>query len=75
MLGDPQFQARESIVRVNDPELGEVAMQNVTPRLTRTPGAVRHPGPALGEHNDYVWGTLLEKSPEDRQQLAARGII
>ena len=75
MLADPQFKARESIVRVNDPELGAVAMQNVTPRLSRTPGAVRRPGPTLGEHNDYVWGTLLRMSPEERQEFADRGII
>ena len=33
MLEDPQFQARESIVRVDHPELGSIAMQSVAPKF------------------------------------------
>lgn len=54
MLGDPQFQARESIVSVPHPALGEVAMQNTFPRFSRTDGDIRWPGPALGEHTAEV---------------------
>lgn len=75
MLADPQFQARESIVRVHHPELGDIAMQNVAPKLSATPGAIRHPGPALGEHNDYVWGTLAGLDAAGIDDLKARGII
>ena len=75
MLADPQFQARESIVRVHHPELGDIAMQNVAPKLSATPGAIRHPGPALGEHNDYVWGTLAGLDAAGIEDLKARGII
>ncbi|MAJ91901.1 MAG: CoA transferase [Rhodospirillaceae bacterium] len=75
MLVDPQFQARDSIVRVDHPEFGNIAMQNVTPRLSETQGGVRHPGPALGEHNDYVWGTVAGKSAEEISDLRDRGII
>ena len=31
-------------------------MQNVVPRLSETPGEVRWTGPALGQHNDEVYG-------------------
>ena len=41
MFTDPHFAAREAIVRVIHPELGELPMQNVTPHLSRTPGKVR----------------------------------
>lgn len=75
MLEDPQFQARDSIVRVHHPEFGDIAMQNVAPKLSATPGAVRHPGPALGEHNEYVWGDLAGKSAAEIDALKARGII
>lgn len=75
MLDDPQFRARESITRVAHPEFGEIAMQNVAPRLSATPGAVRHPGPALGEHNGYVWSELTGLSPAEVAELAARGVI
>ena len=43
--------AREAIVRLAHPRWGEVAMQNVFPKLSRTPGAVRSIAPqSVGEH-------------------------
>lgn len=54
MLADPHFAARESITGVEHPVLGEVQMQNVFPRLSRTTGTVRWPGPELGQHTDEV---------------------
>lgn len=58
MLSDPQYQARESITSVEHPVLGEVPMQNTFPKLSRTDGAIRWPGPALGEHTAQVLGEL-----------------
>lgn len=75
MLEDPQFKARDSIVRVPHPEHGDIAMQNVAPKMSGTQGAVRHPGPGLGEHNDYVWGTLAGRSADEIEDLQTRGII
>lgn len=54
MFADPQFRARESITEVEHPTLGPVAMQNVFPRLSRTRGTVRWPGPELGAHTAEV---------------------
>ena len=75
MLADPHFQAREAIVRVPDPTFGSLAMQNVVPKLSATPGAVRWTGPALGAHNDEVYGELLGLSDAERADLADRGVI
>ena len=75
MMEDPHFQARESIVRVDHPEFGNIAMQSVTPKFSETQGAVRHPGPALGEHNDYVWGEVVGKSVDELVNLKDRGVI
>lgn len=75
MLADPHFRAREAIVRVPHPELGEVAMQNVAPRLSETPGAIRHCGPTLGEHTTQVLGELLGYTPERIAHLQSRGIL
>ncbi len=75
MLADPQFRARASITRVRHPEYGEIAMQNVAPKLSRSPGAVRHPGPELGEHNGYVWGELAGLAPAEIAELESRGVI
>lgn len=44
IAADPHYLARESIVTVPDADLGEVTMQNVVPRLSRTPGRIRHAG-------------------------------
>ena len=75
MMADPHFQARQAIVRVAHPELGQVAMQNVAPRLSETPGSVRHCGPALGEHTEEVLTTLLSMPPERVAQLKTAGVI
>lgn len=75
MLADPHFQAREAIVRVPHPEFGDVAMQNVAPRLSATPGSIRHCGPELGEHTDDVLGSLLGMDENQIAQLKTDGII
>ncbi|MEU8079644.1 CoA transferase [Catellatospora citrea] len=75
MLADPHIAAREAIVRVPHPDFGELPMQNVAPRLSADPGAVRWAGPALGQHNDEVYGTLLGLSETERAQLRERGVI
>ena len=66
MLEDPQFAARQSIVEVDHPVFGKVKMQNAFPRLSETPGGVRWPGPALGEHTREV----LEGLGVDASRLA-----
>jgi len=60
LLGDPHIAARESIVRMDDPELGPLALVQPSPRLGTTPGAIRWVGPKLGEHNDDIYGGLLK---------------
>jgi len=50
-------------------------MQNVTPKLSATPGSVRTSGPALGEHNDQVWGDLVGLDAAERARLRAAAVI
>ena len=75
MLDDPQFAAREAIVEVPHPVFGAVKMQNAFPRLTGTPGSVRWPGPALGEHTDAVLSGRLGMSTDEISGLRERGVI
>jgi formyl-CoA transferase len=75
MLKDPHFKAREAIVDVAHPVFGSLKMQNVAPRLSATPGAVRHAGPDLGEHNADVLGGLLGIDPDTQDAWRAKGII
>ena len=75
MIKDQHFQARKSIVRVQDPVLGDVPMHNVFPRLSETPGGVESTGPELGQDNAYIYGSILNLTSAQLQSLAADGII
>jgi len=75
MLEDPQFKAREAIVEVAHPVFGQVKMQNAFPKLSATPGRVRWPGPALGEHTDQVLTEVVGCSAERIAALRSKGVI
>jgi formyl-CoA transferase len=72
---DPQFRARETITTVDHPKLGPVRMQNVIPRLGRTPGRIDHAGPELGEHNDEIYRGELELGGAELDELRQLGVI
>jgi crotonobetainyl-CoA:carnitine CoA-transferase CaiB-like acyl-CoA transferase len=74
MLADPHFRAREAIVPVPHAEYEDLRMQNVVPRLSETPGAIRWAGPALGEHTDAVLAEL-GLAPERIAALRDAGVI
>jgi formyl-CoA transferase len=75
MLVDPHFKARDAIVHLMHPELGDFPMQNVTPRLSATPGEVRWLGPELGEHTDEVLVEALGLDRDALTELRSRGVI
>lgn len=74
MLEHEQFKARDSIVETEHPVFGKIKMQNAFPKLSDTPGAVRWPGPGLGQHTDEV---LAEAglAPDAIAQLRAKGVV
>ena len=75
MFADPHFAAREAIVRLAHPDLGEFAMHNVAPKLSGTPGRVRHVGPELGEHNEEIYHGLLGLDDDSMSSLRSAGVI
>ena len=75
MLDDPHFKARDAIVTVPHPDFGELRMQNVAPKLSETPGAIRRPSPAMGQHNEEVYRDLLALSAERYAQLKAGKVV
>lgn len=75
MLEDPHFQAREAIVPVPHPVLGEVPVQNVTPKLSRTPGDISWLGPALGQHTEEILSKLLGLSADRIAELQSSKVI
>ena len=72
---DPQYAARETIATVQHPKLGPIRMQNVIPRLTLTPGRIKHPGAELGEHNRDVFIGELGVSEDEFAELERLGVI
>ena len=75
MLEDPQFAARDAVVSVEHPVFGPIRMQNAFPKLSATPGRVRWPGPALGQHTDEVLGARAGCTAARLSELRARGVI
>ncbi len=75
MIADPQYQARDSIVSVEHETFGQIRMQNVFPKLSATPGAVRWPGPPLGAHTAEVLSEVAGIEPAELRRLAAAGVI
>jgi len=74
MVNDKHFNARglfES-VQINGEGLKIPA---ILPKLTKTPGATRWPGPELGSHTSDVLGDILGVSTAQLAQLAKDGVI
>jgi crotonobetainyl-CoA:carnitine CoA-transferase CaiB-like acyl-CoA transferase len=72
---DPHYAARGNILRVEDPRAGEIAIPNVVPRLSDTPGKVEWLGPALGAHNEEIYGGLLGLDGAEIERLKTAGAI
>jgi crotonobetainyl-CoA:carnitine CoA-transferase CaiB-like acyl-CoA transferase len=57
-IADPHVKAREIVTELPDDEMGTVPMHTIVPRLSGTPGEIRTPAPALGQHNTEILGGL-----------------
>jgi len=75
IMDDPQFKALESIVSIDDPDLGSVKMQNVMFRMSETPGRVQWAGRGLGEDNQSVYVEELGLSNEQMATLVEEGVL
>ena len=76
MLEDPHFAAREALVDIPHPRWEGLKMQNVFPKLSRTPGGIRSIAPqSVGQDNAEVYGEVLGLSGDDMADLVARQVI
>jgi crotonobetainyl-CoA:carnitine CoA-transferase CaiB-like acyl-CoA transferase len=75
VVDHPQVAARESLITMDHPRSGKVMMANVPVRLSKTPGSVRTPAPALGEHTGEILQALLGLSAAEVARLAAAGVV
>ena len=75
IMKDPHFIARGALADVPDHDFGTVKMPGVVPRLSQTPGGIRSSGPAMGTHNEEIYGGLLGLSAAELAELKASGVI
>jgi crotonobetainyl-CoA:carnitine CoA-transferase CaiB-like acyl-CoA transferase len=75
IFADPHYKARENIKVMNDQRAGELAVPNVCPRLSDTPGSVDWLGPALGAHTDEIYKGMLGLTDAELEALRANGVI
>jgi crotonobetainyl-CoA:carnitine CoA-transferase CaiB-like acyl-CoA transferase len=64
VFDDPQYRERETLVDIEDDELGPVTLAAPVPRMSETPARVAHLGPPLGRDTDLVLEEL-GYSPEE----------
>ena len=74
MLEDAHIAARNAIIRVAHPVLGDVPMQGVFPKLSDTPGGVEETSPSLSEHTESILAGL-GFSADQQAALRAQGVI
>jgi crotonobetainyl-CoA:carnitine CoA-transferase CaiB-like acyl-CoA transferase len=75
LVADPQLAHRHTLVTVRDSELDEILMPDVQPTLSATPGAVRHPGPPLGNDTDEILTTHLGLDAVEIDKLRSSKVV
>ena len=72
---EEQFWVRDTLIRVPDKRLGDLAVQGVVPKLSETPGEIKHLGVEMGAHNEEIFLQELGISDEEYAALQSNGVI
>ena len=72
---DPQMKARGFFEEVTHPECGTHRYPGLPYRMSNAPNRFRSAAPCLGEHNEYVYKTVLGISDEEYAELEKEGHI
>jgi formyl-CoA transferase/succinyl-CoA--D-citramalate CoA-transferase len=75
MLTDPHYLAREMVLRATSHQGWNVPMTGIVPKFSATPGAVRHPGPRLGQHTQAVLRDVAGIDATEIADLVAAQLI
>ena len=71
---DPQLRHRRSFRELDHPEIGKHRVATSSFMLTKSPYEIRR-APMLGEHNEYILGTVLGLSGSEIEALEKDQII
>lgn len=74
-FADRHFHERGAIVSHQHPLLGAVSMAGLVAKLSRTPGAVRHTGPEVGQDTRAVLANMAHLDEERIEQLIRDRVI
>ena len=73
---DAHVRARGNVMALPSPLGGVLHMAGVVPRLTVTPGEVRHAGPVtVGQDNEEIYCGRLGLTRDDLADLRRRGVV
>ncbi|MGH7845326.1 MAG: CaiB/BaiF CoA transferase family protein [Candidatus Binatia bacterium] len=72
---DRQYAATGFLVKMNEPEAGEVVTEGVPIRLSDTPGRVRGLAPLMGEHTYEIARELLGLSEDEIKSLDEEKVL
>jgi crotonobetainyl-CoA:carnitine CoA-transferase CaiB-like acyl-CoA transferase len=72
---DAHYEARGAVVRAPDEDLGSVAMAVPVPRLSATPGTVRHAGRHIGQDTRRVLVDVAGYADVEIDALESAGVV
>ena len=75
LLEDPHLNERQFWGMHTHPDAGTWRIEGPTWRLSEAPDFIRKPAPCFGQHNDYLFHTLLGLSDEGIRELEEEQII
>jgi CoA:oxalate CoA-transferase len=75
VANDPQLISRDMIVEVDQPVSGKVKLTGSVYKMSKTPGDRKKRVPAVGEHNEEIYGGLLGIDAQEMQRLKEESVI
>jgi crotonobetainyl-CoA:carnitine CoA-transferase CaiB-like acyl-CoA transferase len=75
IFAEEQFWVRDTLTRIRDDRIGDLAVPGVVPRLSETPGKIHHLGRAVGENNAEVYSEWLEIEETELDALRSEGVV
>jgi CoA:oxalate CoA-transferase len=75
VANDPHLLSRDMIVEVDQPVSGKVKLIGSVYKMSKTPGDRKKRAPAVGEHNEEIYGGLLGIDAQEMQKLKEESVI